>query len=806
MKKWIFTFILALGFISYSQAQTTIIDPEDYIDGGLPDGWSVVTIDGTYYFQVITNGWSAGVWDAPYVTTWDGDAVSCDVKYAVGSAGDSLDVDGYKGSVKLYTDGADGQIILEQSPMSSTFTTVTAAIPDDCDTISNFQIWGQTYNDPWKETTGDTLWFSAVVTNGTSLTNMVTVFDPAPYADSADVLPDGWSVVDIDGESYMQVITNGWNSIIDIPLIDGWEASTIYCTFKYALGSASVDTLTLDSINAVVKITDTVNTVDVSWEPYTAPSEAAMTQEKPSGDFVETVGSIPSIMTYGHQLQVSGQLNISPWSPTVGDTIWFSKITVPGSSTAEEGVLFNPATYPEDQLPEGMEIVIVGSDTLLKITTQGEGDDEGWANTLPLANIYSMGDDNTITFKMMIDPSNVTPSTLDSFNYFVAGAYGETQLFTDGGASTDYATLSEISIYTKPDILIEYMQFATQLNHGTWGAVNDMIIYIGKVTASEVTTPNNAPRVTYTVPYTFGETIELDGLQQEDAWFEADVAPVDQKVSMVDGEDYPSSDADNSAVWYALYDETYLYVYVDITDDKIVPIEGADEEDPDGMQQWMNDGVEMFLDIKDRRYDLARISSEQHQVRFNIGRKYADTSAFNEYKGAWGEIEGSTTYQFEIAMPWGGIAQGAVDPADVADYVADSIKPGKKIAFEISVIDADVQDDRKSILNWSNNTGEDQAYNTSLYYGQLILGANSAIRKTNALTAKIYPNPANETLNISMEGMTQVIIYNVAGQKVMVHNNHNNSATLNVSELNTGLYIVEVRSAKGSAIQKVTIK
>ncbi len=639
MKKWIFTLIFVYVLINISQAQTTIVDPADYVSGGLSDGWSVDTIDGELYFKVVVDGYNTGFWDMPVTTSWDGTAVLCDTKYALGSESDSADLSKYKSVVQLSVSGSSGSIAMPSEPATSSFSSVSVDIPDDCDTIKYVQVYGQYMGGDYPATTGDTIWFSAIVTNG--------------------------------------------------------------------------------------------------------------------------------------------------------------------NSSGEPGILFNPATYPESMLTDGLEIVVEGTDTLLKVTTSG------WDINLSLPTTYSMLDSNTITFDIKVD-AGTSGLALDALNWFIGGNNPDgDQVFTGGEGATDYSSLKEISIYTGAEIEVSSLQFAAQQNSGSWDAQDGVVLYIGKIVTSQETTKNYEPRVTYTVPYTFGETIEFDGLQLEDAWLESDKALVDQVVDLDVG-DYPASDADNSASWYALYDEDYLYIYADITDDNIVVMSDPESDDA---QPWMNDGIELFFDIKDRRYDLDRISAEQHQLRYNINRKdddgnlTADTSALgSEYLSTWAEVKGATTYQFEIAIPWGGIAQGAVDSVDIPAYITDSIKPGKKISFEISVIDADEEDGRQSILNWSNDTGEDQAYSTSLYWGQLILGANSAIRKTNTLTASIYPNPANETLKIAMEGMTQVIIYNVAGQQVMVQNNHNDSATLNVSDLTAGLYIVEVRSAKGSAIQKVTIK
>ena len=56
-----------------------------------------------------------------------------------------------------------------------------------------------------------------------------------------------------------------------------------------------------------------------------------------------------------------------------------------------------------------------------------------------------------------------------------------------------------------------------------------------------------------------------------------------------------------------------------------------------------------------------------------------------------------------------------------------------------------------------------------------------------------YPNPAGSTLNLSaQETIERVAIYNMLGQKVLGQNVNAPTSELNVSELATGTYILQV--------------
>jgi uncharacterized repeat protein (TIGR01451 family) len=70
---------------------------------------------------------------------------------------------------------------------------------------------------------------------------------------------------------------------------------------------------------------------------------------------------------------------------------------------------------------------------------------------------------------------------------------------------------------------------------------------------------------------------------------------------------------------------------------------------------------------------------------------------------------------------------------------------------------------------------------------------------------KIYPNPANDILNIESEKtieVTSINIYNTLGQIVLVIPNAQQTKSVNVSSLKTGNYFVKINSDKGSTSVK----
>ena len=75
----------------------------------------------------------------------------------------------------------------------------------------------------------------------------------------------------------------------------------------------------------------------------------------------------------------------------------------------------------------------------------------------------------------------------------------------------------------------------------------------------------------------------------------------------------------------------------------------------------------------------------------------------------------------------------------------------------------------------------------------------------NTNTLNVTPNPASTTLTVENAAGSQIFVYNIAGQQVMSIESAEANETLNVSNLNAGLYIVRVVNGKQVSTAKVSI-
>ena len=79
----------------------------------------------------------------------------------------------------------------------------------------------------------------------------------------------------------------------------------------------------------------------------------------------------------------------------------------------------------------------------------------------------------------------------------------------------------------------------------------------------------------------------------------------------------------------------------------------------------------------------------------------------------------------------------------------------------------------------------------------------AAVNSNNLINFNVYPNPANDIVNIQTEdSIKNVSIYNILGKLVF----SDNKETLNTSNLNAGIYLLKVTTDKGIGTSKLVIK
>lgn len=277
----------------------------------------------------------------------------------------------------------------------------------------------------------------------------------------------------------------------------------------------------------------------------------------------------------------------------------------------------------------------------------------------------------------------------------------------------------------------------------------------------------------------------------------------------------PDFDAQFKACWSA----SYLYLYVEVTDDIFEPyLNGAE-------QSWTWDNIEVFIDLDTNSTTNTYSETSTTQIRICPGLERADgTDSIAEwtsrgkvayFKTAWEKVPDG--YVVEVGIPW--TCATTEETVDIAAKVAANTV----IGFDFAIADADGDGtgttggrnvEGGAQLFWDLDTddplsgNEDNAYQNRRVFGFMILDGTPvddpmappvAVEPATTKSINVYPNPAVDVLYIS--GYSgPVTIYNVIGEVVMEVENVNES--INISNLSTGVYVVQTKDVATKIIKK----
>ena len=173
--------------------------------------------------------------------------------------------------------------------------------------------------------------------------------------------------------------------------------------------------------------------------------------------------------------------------------------------------------------------------------------------------------------------------------------------------------------------------------------------------------------------------------------------------------------ANLSANWSALWDNTYLYVFVTVTDN--------DKRNDSGTSWWEDDGIELFVDGNNNKATSYDANDFQWGFVWNRTTAIAGSkNPANSLTGITFSIVATTAgYNVEARIPWTTIG------------VTPSVN--KVIGFDIAVNDDDGGGTRENKIAW--NATADEGWQNPSYFGEvkLIAAPPQPVSQTFALTA-----------------------------------------------------------------------
>ena len=77
------------------------------------------------------------------------------------------------------------------------------------------------------------------------------------------------------------------------------------------------------------------------------------------------------------------------------------------------------------------------------------------------------------------------------------------------------------------------------------------------------------------------------------------------------------------------------------------------------------------------------------------------------------------------------------------------------------------------------------------------------VEENNANNMSIYPNPTDGILNIEVESMTRITIFNTMGQVVYDNEVVSDKETIDMTQYNEGMYLLRITTENGMMTEKV---
>jgi len=264
------------------------------------------------------------------------------------------------------------------------------------------------------------------------------------------------------------------------------------------------------------------------------------------------------------------------------------------------------------------------------------------------------------------------------------------------------------------------------------------------------------------------------------------------------GADMVTGAADCQGKMKVSYDDTKLYVLINVSDDaEVVCGECSDV--------WMWDNIEIFFNAKfdNDDTDAGTYGDDAQQLRIRRGHddKF-DAGKMSTTQGEdvdWIQQNTADGWMIEASFTWVGIMREDVGVPEI-------------IGYEISIGDADVDatapdaGTRESIVTWANDTGADQSWLDTRCFGYLKTKAGAvdpgtAVKSANAAKFSVSPNPVKDVLTIA-NANGKVQITDVTGKLVMDVKNTASELKINVSNLSKGVYFVKNGNQSFKVVKK----
>lgn len=252
------------------------------------------------------------------------------------------------------------------------------------------------------------------------------------------------------------------------------------------------------------------------------------------------------------------------------------------------------------------------------------------------------------------------------------------------------------------------------------------------------------------------ETITIDGIGSETDWEQATWYPIDQLVfaSSIDPNDF-------SGRFKSLWDESFIYLLVEVTDDSL-----SDDYSNPTENYWQDDCVELFIDENN--------IGEDHQYNYNgfayhvslsgdvvdVGPSQTPVLLNNHIDSKIGTNNDKYIWEFRIKIFDDSFDEnGSNTPVILAE--------NKVLGFSVGYCDNDETTTRENFIVSNPGQGDNGWKNTSSF-GSLTLkpGPLTSTDDTETNPFEIYPTSFDNHFFINLTETSDVDIRDISGKKV----------------------------------------
>lgn len=273
--------------------------------------------------------------------------------------------------------------------------------------------------------------------------------------------------------------------------------------------------------------------------------------------------------------------------------------------------------------------------------------------------------------------------------------------------------------------------------------------------------------------------IVIDGVA-ESVWTQPSVNILNTKSSYFG---IPCEAPDLSATAKVLWDNNYLYLLAEVTDDTLKN---------DSPEAFNDDAVEFYIDIDNDKPTTYGANDIQFSFAWNDGSNVGVFPVGRATIGINYNIINSTNgYTLEAQIPW--------------SLLQTTPLQNQYIGLDFMVNDDDNGANRDTKLYW-NAFSSNQNYSNPSLFGTGKLSNDMVVTNQNENvffeSITIYPNPLTNTMQVA--GFNGLFTYEIVNNKGVVVIKNNSEGSIDVSKLPTGMYIVKLNQEHVSKTIKFT--